>query len=39
MTLHTPENGWKDMTQQDRNFLYELGVSAIAAAAIVFFLG
>lgn len=39
MNLHTPGTSWKELPQEDRNFLYELGVSAVAAAAIVMLLG
>ncbi len=39
MKLLTPGHRWQDLSKQDRNFLYELGVSAVAAAAIVVLLG
>lgn len=39
MKLLTPGHRWKDLPQQDRNFLYELGASAVAAAAIVVLFG
>jgi hypothetical protein len=35
MTLITQGHRWQDLPQKDRNFLYELGVSAIVSAAIV----
>jgi len=35
----TEHSAWRDLPQEDRNFLYELGVSAVAAAAIVLLLG
>ena len=39
MKLQTEGHRWQDLSQADRNFLYEMGVSAIAAAAIVILLG
>ncbi len=35
MKLLTPGHRWKDLPKEDRNFLYELGVSAVASAIIV----
>ena len=32
-------HGWKDLPAEDKHFFYEMGVSAIAAAAIVVLLG
>lgn len=39
MKLFTPGHRWQDLPQQDRNFMYELGVSAVASAIIVVLLG
>jgi hypothetical protein len=39
MKLQTEGHRWQDLSQDDRNFLYELAVSAIASAAIVVLLG
>jgi hypothetical protein len=39
MKMQTEGHGWQDLSQKDRNFFYEMGVSAIAAAAIVLLFG
>ncbi len=39
MKLFVPDHRWKDLPQQDRNFLYELGVSTAVAAVIVLLAG
>ncbi len=39
MKLLTPGHRWQDLSKQDRAFLYELGVSAVASAIIVILAG
>jgi hypothetical protein len=39
MKMQTEGHRWPDLPREDRNFLYEMGVSAIAAAAIVILFG
>jgi hypothetical protein len=39
MTWITEENGWKKLPKDEKYFVYELGLSAIGATAIVLLLG
>lgn len=39
MNTHAEHHMWQDLPPEDRGFMYEMGVSAIAAAAIVLLLG
>ena len=39
MKLQLEGSRWKDLPQKDKNFFYEMGASAIVAAAIVLIFG
>ena len=39
MDTQTQGHGWKDVRVEDKHFFYEMGVSAITAAALVILLG
>ena len=35
MDTQAPGHGWKELPVEDKHFFYEMGVSTIAAAALV----